>query len=299
MNVTLRQLRAFVAVAETGSFTAASRRLHLTPSALSLLVKELENTLAVRMFERSTRRTALTAAGLEFLPLARKVLEDLDRALSSARDLQQKKRGVVRVACTPLYAAVLMPDLIARHRRRFPGVEILVLDSLNQQALQRVTSREADVGIAPQRPTPPELQQEALTADPIVLFCTPDHPLASRRSVTWAQVLQEPFVSLTEDFTMRLQADLLRHSPELQLHPAHNVSFVTTAFGMVKSGSGITAQPSRATALAQSFGLVARRLHEPVVSRQLSLFTVKGASLSPAAEAFREFAIRTLAKSAA
>jgi DNA-binding transcriptional LysR family regulator len=141
MNVTLRQLRAFVAVAETGSFTAASRRLHLTPSALSLLVKELENTLAVRMFERSTRRTALTAAGLEFLPLARKVLEDLDRALSSARDLQQKKRGVVRVACTPLYAAVLMPDLIARHRRRFPGVEILVLDSLNQQALQRVTSR--------------------------------------------------------------------------------------------------------------------------------------------------------------
>src|SRR6478672_11014911 len=114
MNVTLRQLRAFVAVAETGSFTAASRRLHLTPSALSLLVKELENTLAVRMFERSTRRTALTAAGLEFLPLARKVLEDLDRALSSARDLQQKKRGVVRVACTPLYAAVMMPDLIAR-----------------------------------------------------------------------------------------------------------------------------------------------------------------------------------------
>ena len=296
MNVTLRQLRAYVAVSDTGSFTAAARRLSLTPSALSLLVKQLEAALGVRLFERSTRQTALTAAGADFLPLARKVLEDLERALASAKELQQKKRGVVRVVCTPLYGAVLMPQLIARHRRRFPAIEVLVLDSLNQQALQRVVSGEADFGIAPQRPTPPELLQEPLSEDRMMLFCPPDHPLASRRRITWAQVLGEPFVSLTEDFTARLQADLLRHSPGLQLHPAHNVSLVTTALGMVKSGSGVTVQPSRAVPLAESFGLVARRLQEPVVSRQLSLFVKKNTTLSPAAQSFRDFAVEALAR---
>lgn len=296
MNVTLRQLRAFVAVAETGSFTAASRRLHLTPSALSLLVKDLEGTLEVRMFERSTRQTALTIAGADFLPLARKVLDDLEHAVSSARELQQKKRGVVRVACTPLYGAVVMPQLIARYRARYPAIEVLVLDSLNQQALQRVASGEADFGIAPQRPTPPELQQEALIADRMYLFCPPEHAFASRSSVTWTQALREPFVSLTEDFTARLQADLLRYSPDLHLQPAHNVSFITTAFGMVKAGAGITVQPSRAVPLAESLGLVSRRLLHPIVYRQLSLFTRKRMGLSAAAQSVREYVVDALAK---
>jgi DNA-binding transcriptional LysR family regulator len=294
VNVSLRQLRAFVAVAETGSFTAAGRRLHLTPSALSLLVKELEAATGVRLFERSTRSTTLTPAGEEFLPLARKVLDDLEQALASVQELQQKKRGIVRIACTPLYSAMVMPQLIAGYRERYPAIEVLVLDSLNQQALQRVASGEADFGIAPQRPTPPELQQQALFKDRVCLFCTPAHPLAARRETTWAQVLKEPFVSLTQDFTARLQADLSRHSAALQLQPAHSVSLVTTALGMVRAGYGVTAQPSSARPLAETFGLVARPLQGPVVWRQLSLFTRRSSALSPAAQSFREFVVEAL-----
>jgi DNA-binding transcriptional LysR family regulator len=294
VNVSLRQLRAFVAVAETGSFTAAGRRMHLTPSALSLLVKELEAATGVRLFERSTRHTTLTPAGDEFLPMARKVLDDLEQALASVQELQQKKRGIVRIACTPLYAAVLLPQLIARYRERYPAIEVLMLDSLNQTALQRVASGEADFGIAPQRPTPPELQQQALYKDRVCLFCTPEHPLAAGRTATWAQVLREPFVSLTQDFTARLQADLSRHSPALQLQPAHAVSLVTTALGMVRAGYGVTAQPASALPLAETFGLVTRKLSAPVVWRQLSLFTRRANALSPAAQSFREFVVEAL-----
>jgi DNA-binding transcriptional LysR family regulator len=294
MNVSLRQLRAFVAVAQAGSFTGASARMHLTPSALSILVKELEGTLALRLFERSTRHTSLTSAGAEFLPLARKVLEDLERALTSVQELQQKKRGVVRVACTPLYGAAVLPALIAEHLRQYPGVEILVLDSLNQRALMQVASGEADFGIVPQRPTPAELEQEPLVDDRIFLFCPPGHELAARKEVSWARALREPFVSLTTDFTSRLQADLFRHSPALQLQPAQSVSFVTTALGMVRAGAGVTAQPSRAIPLAESFGLVYRKLRDPVVFRQLSLFTRKGIKLSPAAQSFRDFVVAAL-----
>lgn len=288
-TVTLRQLRAFAAVAERGSFTAASRALNVTPSALSLLVKQLEEGLGVRLFERSTRRTQLSLAGSEFMPLATKLLDDLARAIDRTRELQQKKRGTVRIACTPLYSAMLMPTLIARYRERYPAIRIYVLDSLNQAALERVASGEADFGIAPQRAAPPDLAQRSLFRDRFTLLCDPEHPLAQRTSVTWAQVLREPFVSLTPDFTASLQADLYRHSSGLVLEPAHQVSYVTTALGMVRARLGVTAQPSSAEPLAATFGLVSRRLVSPVVHRHLSLFEKRGRALSPAAESFQQF----------
>lgn len=288
-NVSLRQLRAFVAIADAGGFAPAARRMNLTPSAVSLLIRDLEDNLAVRLFDRTTRSTTLTLAGSEFHPLARKLLDDLTHALESTQDLQQKKRGTVRIACTPLYAATTLPELVRRYRDRYPAIAVYVLDSLNQQALARVISGEADLGIAPQRPVPAELTEESLLPDRMVLVCRPDHPLAKRRRVSWSQVLREPFVSLTPDFTRRLQMDLFKHSASLVVNPAHEVSFITTALGMVSSGFGVTAQPSRSLGLVSAFGLVARPLVSPVVDRHLSLFLPKGRELSPAAESFRGF----------
>jgi DNA-binding transcriptional LysR family regulator len=288
-NVTLRQLRAFAAVAEAGSFAAAASRLHLTPSALSLLIKELEGAIKVRLFDRTTRSTSLSLAGSEFYPLARKVMADLSLALESTQDLAQKKRGTVRIACTPLYASTTLPLLMRRYREQYPAVAVYLLDSLNQQALARVASGEADLGIVPQRPGPTELVQESLFRDRICVICPSDHPLAGRARVSWAQVLREPFVSLTSDFTARLQADLLRHSEALKLRPAHEVSFITTALGMVQCGHGITAQPARVVPLIAPFGLVARPITSPVVHRHVSLFYKRGLALSPAAESFRDF----------
>lgn len=291
-NITLRQLRAFVMVADAGGFAAASTRLHVTPSALSLLIKDLEGEMNVRLFDRTTRRTVLSLAGTEFYPLAKKVLDDLGHAVRSTQDLEQKKRGAVRIACTPLYSSSLMPELTLRYREQFPAIAVYILDSLNQQALARVASGEADLGIAPQRPSPPELIQESLLKDRIWLICRPDHPFASKARVTWASVLQEPFVSLTQDFTARLQADLFKHSAELVLNPAQSVSFLTTALGMVKCGHGITAQPAHALPLVKAFGLVHRPITGPLVHRHLSLFYRRGHELSPAAASFRDFLYR-------
>jgi len=293
-NVTLRQIRAFVAIADAGSFAAAARRLHLTPSALSLLVKELEQCVEVRLLDRTTRATSLSAAGAEFYPLARKVLDDLSMAMESAWDLGRKRRGSLRVACTPLYAATLLPQLVQRYQSAYPAIAVYVLDALNQQVLARVASGEADLGIAPHRPEPRrqgegDLVQETLLRDRIWLICRPDHALAQRPRATWAQVLREPFISLTPDFTNRLQSDLFRHSPSLALYPAHEVSLMTTALGMVQCGHGVTVLTGRALSLIGAFGLVARPLSAPVVYRQLSLFRKRGREPLPAAQSFAEF----------
>ena len=98
MNLTLRQVRAFIAVAELAHFTRAGERLGLSQSSVSTLVRELEDNLGLRLFDRHTRMLRLTQAGAEMLPLARKALADLDRAFSSSHDLRSLGRGRVKVA---------------------------------------------------------------------------------------------------------------------------------------------------------------------------------------------------------
>jgi DNA-binding transcriptional LysR family regulator len=135
----------------------------------------------------------------------------------------------------------------------------------------------------------------SLLRDRIDLVCPRNHDLTRRKQVTWKQALRFPFVSLTRDFTARLQADLFAASTALALEPAHEVAYATTALGMVKSGQGITALPTAAHPLVASFGLVAMPLHEPVVHREVSIFTRRGESLSPAAESLRAFLVDCIA----
>lgn len=120
MNISLRQLRAFVAVARTGSFTLAAEGLFITQSALSGLIKEMERSLGVRLFDRSTRRIQLTDIGRGIYPLIDKILHDLDGVLEEVAHLKALKKGVVRVAAPQLMASTLLPEVIAAYTARHP-----------------------------------------------------------------------------------------------------------------------------------------------------------------------------------
>lgn len=289
MNITIKQLRAFVNVANAGSFTEAAKHMHVTQSALSLLLRELESELGFRLLDRNSRNTQLSVTGAEFYPLAVKVLDDLDNAVHSTLQLHERQRGSVRVACTLLYSQALMPEILAMFGQRYPGINVRMLDMPNEQVLVRVLNDEADFGIAPQRPTPAGMQQERLFQDRIQLICPRTHPLVRKKKVTWKQVLEYPFISLPLDFTVRLQADLRAWSESLVLEPAHSVSYLTTAIGMVKWGHGVTALPSYSTPLLSSYGVTGIPVQDPVIHRQVSIFTKKGRSLSPAAQSLKAF----------
>src|SRR4249920_1736050 len=124
MNLTLRQLHAFCAVAELGSFTAAAGKLHLTQSALSVLVRELEHQLGTRVFDRHTRRVLLTEAGAELLPRAARVLAELEQAVAEVGALRDKRRGRLRLAMPQLMASTLGARAIAAFHAQHPDVTI-------------------------------------------------------------------------------------------------------------------------------------------------------------------------------
>lgn len=289
MNVTLKQLRAFVALAEAGTFTAAASQLHVTPSALSLLIKELESVIGMRLFDRTTRHTQLAPAGRDFLPSARKLLDEFERVLGGLRDFQASERGVLRVASSPTYSAALVPELVARYNERHPGVRVHVIDSLTEQVGARVASGEADLGIAPERAVPAEVAQTMLFRDPLQLVLPADHALAAQAEVTWEDALRHPFISLSPDYAMTLRADLAHHSESLTLEPVTYVTFMTTALALVKWGRGLTAQPAHAESLVAAYGLAARPLVAPRVMRRICLLTPRERGDSPAAAGFRAF----------
>ncbi|RYY83975.1 MAG: LysR family transcriptional regulator, partial [Comamonadaceae bacterium] len=129
MNISLRQLRAFSVVARTASFTLAARQLHLTQSAVSMLVQQLEDAAGVRLFDRARNAVTLTEAGQQLLPLARRMLDDLRQLEEGATDLRTLRSGVLRVAAPQLLACTWIASALARFEKSHPSIGLRLLDT--------------------------------------------------------------------------------------------------------------------------------------------------------------------------
>ncbi len=289
MNVTLRQLRAFIALAQRGSFTSAADTMHVTQSALSGLIKELEITLDVRLVDRSTRRMQLSEVGHEFYPFIKKIVQDLDGVLGDIRNLKELKNGMVRVAAPQLMACTLLPEIIAAYKIKHPGVQIRLTDCAVENVSSRVLSGEVDFGIGPERDPTPEVTARTLFEMPFMLVFPKGHPLEKQKRICWADAVHFPFIALQGQFAERLTLDLHASLRDLTLNPSNEVTFMTTALSMVSANLGITACLPYAGSLVNLYQLQMRRLHDPELTRKFLIFTRNGRSLSPAAQSFMEF----------
>ncbi|HZQ61533.1 MAG TPA: LysR family transcriptional regulator [Casimicrobiaceae bacterium] len=295
MNVTLRQLRAFVAVGELGGFTAAAERLHVTQSALSVTVRSLERELGLRLFDRTTRSVELTAAGREFYPLAQKTLEDLTSAVEHSRDLAELKRGRVTVAATTVVSSILLPPAVARFNRDFPGIRVVLRDgAVPAQIAHMVAGGEADIGIAPTALAPSELDATLFMEDTLELACARQHPLARKTRVTWRDLAGESLIALSGDDAIRQIVEERLRIARIRTMPAFEVAFLSTAMGLVDAGLGVAVLPSHARALARLHRVRFMKLVAPVVRRDVQLLTQRDRALSPAAARFRAFLLERL-----
>src|SRR5471030_3504742 len=128
MDLNLRDIRAFIAVAQAGNFTRAAVRLHLSQPALTVQIRRLEETIGARLFDRNSRSVALTPVGRDLLPVLQKSLGDMEQVLQDARALSDGSTGTVRIACLPSFAASLLPDLVRDFRQLVPGAVFDIRD---------------------------------------------------------------------------------------------------------------------------------------------------------------------------
>jgi len=289
MNVTLRQLRAFLAVARTGSFTLAAESLYITQSALSGLIKDLEAGLGTRLVDRSTRRVYLTETGQQLFPMLDAVLHDLDDVLQRAVDPNTQKSGVVRVAATQLLASTLMPQLIADYQAEHPMGRVKLVDAPVESVMARVFAGEAELGIGPEREPNSDITSTWLFEAPFMAVYPPDHPLARVRRLRWTHLAPYPVITLQGQFIERLTHDLRAAAPDLPFAPATEVAYMATVLSMVKSGLGVGLCIPYAASLVELYGLKMGLLRDPEIRRSFEVFTRRGRSLSPAAQGFLDF----------
>lgn len=278
-------VEAFLAIAEHGGFRKAAAALHITQTALSRRLKNLEDLLAVRLVERTTRSVALTPVGESFLPQARRLMGDLTRALVELRETGQAQRGDVSIACVPTAGVQFLPRIIQEYAAHFPANRIRILDHASQGVADAVLRREAEFGINIGGPHHPELATEALLEDRFVLICRSDHPLAKRTRVAWKELEGHRLIFAGEVSGNRPLLSAALDAQSLSLHAYYEVQRSSTAVGLVAEGVGAAVVPSLAVQKGAYPRLRTVALVNPVVSRTLVLVSRKTGQLSPAAQA--------------
>ncbi|MDF1485530.1 LysR substrate-binding domain-containing protein [Ramlibacter sp. H39-3-26] len=283
MNVSLRQLRVFQAVAQERNFSRAGTRIGLTQPAVSRTVRELESQLGVRLLDRTTREVHLTDAGRSLAARLERALEELEMALQDVRGMASGLRGRVRVASSPTLSASLMPACIAECARVYPDVQLVLLDRIQQDVLDSVRAGEVDFGVVIDPPDPADLYCERILTDPFCLVLPTAHRLARRKRIPWAALAGEKLVLLDHASGSRrlIDAALLQHHAPCEV--VQEVGHPTTAFSMVEAGLGLSVLPALALPAARLQGLAVRAL-SPGVTRDIMLVHRRNRAPGPLAQ---------------
>lgn len=284
MNFSLSDLRAFVAVAELSSFRAAATELHLSQPALSRRIEKLEDALGVRLFDRTTRSVEMTAVGREFSRKARELLNGLEESLLGIRDVATRVTGEVTVACVPSAVRYFLPAVLRKYHERWPRIVVRLIDEGANEVLNLIVRNEADFGLNYIGTQEPDVEFEPVLKEPFVVACPPDHPLARKRKVTWAELGQYDYMTVGKASGNRMLLDLALTDVPDRPQWYCEVRHVSTLVSLVEAGLGVAAVPRLAMPPGKHPTLTSVPLVEPTVSRTVGLIRRRGRSLSPAAQ---------------
>jgi DNA-binding transcriptional LysR family regulator len=286
IDITLRQIRAFIHVAEAESFTRAAERAHLTQSTLTASVRELEKSLGLSLFDRTTRSVALTADGAEFLPVAVGLIQDFDAAVQSVRAVTDLKRGHVRIAAGMTIITTLLAPVVKAFSNNYPAVRVSIRDDNGFGVNRRVKSGEADIGVSGKYEDDPDLTFKPILKDMFGVVCRRDHPLATLDGpIAWRELSNHPYIGSSHDSTVHSMVAKVASQYAFFNSPAYEVSNLAGYESLLEEGLGFTILTALAASHNPAKTLVYRPLTGPAVHRDICIIARKGRSLSPAAAA--------------
>lgn len=193
-DANLRQLRTFLAVAHSGSFTKGAERVRLTQSAVSRQMKDLEHSVGARLFERFGRAAQLTNAGKALLPQVEKILFQAEDAGRLIQELNDGTAGELTVGATITAANYLLPDILAAHRHEYPKVRLVLRPAASAKLLNQVYRNELDLALVGHVPAHPDLRIWGTIKDEIVMVSSPRHPLAGSRRVSAGKMADQDLI---------------------------------------------------------------------------------------------------------
>ncbi|WP_201541353.1 LysR family transcriptional regulator [Psychrobacter faecalis] len=294
MNISIRQLSAFISVADNGSFTRASEQMHLTQSAVSGLIKELESSLGIVLFDRTTRQLSLSVVGHHLLPQARRILNEMQLFENEASSLTSLAKGQVRLAVSQ-FAASSMPAVIAQFAKAYPDISVSLLDCSAENVLEHIQNIEVDLGVGTERGfTEPDddISADLLYQLPFCVVMPDNHALPQKSEVIWQDLVDTPLITLQGPFIEQVTAELDEEIASHIQQARYKVNFMSTALEMTRQGFGITlCLPYMPEVIdwVSANGLQMRPLAQPVKMRRFFIYQRSSRALSPASIAFKQF----------
>lgn len=284
MNIKYRPIKAFLLAVDSGSFTHAAGQLGVTQSSFTVLIQDLENTLGVRLFERSTRAIALTSAGEDFLARIQRPLTDIEEAYRSLLDLGVAKRGTIIIGALPSTAFAILAPALESLRESHPALRVQIREGHNHDLLAMLRTNQVECVIATLVEPAPDLAFRALIDDYFCAVFVPDHPLASVKNMTWDDLMPHEWILLSKGSSARSQFEraMQRKTVPASLVPRYDVSNMLTAAALARRGLGVAILPRVALPELNLRGLVARPLEAASARRSIGLVHRRDRTLTPA-----------------
>ncbi len=291
MAVKIEMLRCFAAVARSGKLSEAAYQLGRTPSAVSMMLKQLEDHLGEPLF-KTDRKNRLTALGSFVLEQAERELYQFDSTVHAIESFANARHGRVRVAAVPSVASTIMPWAITRFISDFPGVQIELRDMDSATILHELSRGRLDIGIASAGLSGGALHRQDLLSDRFGLICPTDHPLVkSDETLTWKAISGHRFIA--NELSRLITADAFRDIHAEALLSVHNI---TSLLAMVRAGLGVTILPEMTLRMTESSDLAFLPLPDSPPDRQIHLLRKSDSPSSPAAREFENQIFATVAE---
>jgi len=284
---TIRQLRAFVAIYRSGHISAAAEMLSLTQPAITVLLRELEEKLGVRLFDRTTRSLRRTDAALEAFVYAERVLGDLEEMSANLADFAGSRRGRLQIAATSTLAQTLLPPAIQRFCAAHPNVKVGIDDCSPSEFVERIASERVTFGVGTLEAPIPGFEERVFLEDPLVAVAGSAF-FSHRRALSWKQLAALPLIALKPGYGVRRSIDRAALQAGVVLRIEHEVALLSTALAMAAHDLGVAVVPGSVLAHTPFAQLNARRMVQPSVTRDTAIICKRDRSLSPAALAFIE-----------
>ena len=287
MNLSGREIDAFLALEETRRFAIAARRCHVSPSAFSQMIGRLEEQVGARLFDRNTRNVALTPEGEAFSRGAHRIAAEIRGSINELHERANRRVGRITVAVTPSLAANWLPQRLAAFHKTHPGIALRLHDVTTERCLEMISRGEADFGISARQGTDLEFESQLLFMERYFLVCRKNDPLAALDEIRLRDLKDRDFVHMVRTGSVHQQMTPLLSNAHVRDSGMEVANFGTLA-GLVAAGFGIGIVPEQARQLCTRPGLTTIPVNAPKAVRPISMIRRRGRSLSVAADAMWE-----------
>jgi DNA-binding transcriptional LysR family regulator len=288
----IRQLRAFVAIADAGTFTAAAQRVHITQAAISMQIRQLETELGVKLFVRAPRRVLLTEAGEQLLQRARHILRDHDAALDEVTELAGTQRGRLRIgSASAVVTTDVLPKLLQEVRRQNAGANVTLVSGTSDALVRQLLDGELDVAFVSLPVEARGIHTERLSQDQLVAVASPRHRLARQKTVSAYTLAGEKLILGERGGNTRRLIDQFFAQAGVSLHVSMELSRQAAIRRMVEEDMGVGIVPLQSVSDACAKGRLVRWWIEGAqINWELGIAKLIGGYESPIMETFIKLA---------